>query len=106
MIHDKGMENRRRLWCFSTRGNFSDAEEARFNIKYQTRGRTARPGRRRHSSSARTSRMRIKSFIAVVSLIIGFAGVVAETPARGAEVDVHAALQRWVEALGSGKGEA
>ena len=50
--------------------------------------------------------MRIKSFIAVVSLIIGFAGVVAETPARGAEADVHAALQRWVEALGSGKGEA
>jgi hypothetical protein len=50
--------------------------------------------------------MRIKSFIAVVTLIIGFAGVVAETPARGAEADVHAALLRWVEALGSGKGEA
>src|SRR5437660_2391533 len=50
--------------------------------------------------------MRIKSFIAVVSLIIGFAGVVAETPARGAEADVHAAVQRWVETLGSGRGEA
>jgi hypothetical protein len=50
--------------------------------------------------------MRIKSFIAVVSLIIGVGGIVAETPARGAEADVHAALQRWVEALGSGKGEA
>jgi hypothetical protein len=50
--------------------------------------------------------MRIKSFIAVVSLIIGFAVVVVETPARGAEADVHAALQRWVETLGSGKGEA
>ena len=50
--------------------------------------------------------MRIKSFIAVVSLIIGFAGLVAETPAHGAESDVHAALQRWVETLGSGKGEA
>src|SRR5205807_7868180 len=51
-------------------------------------------------------RMRIKSLIAVVSLVIGFAGVVAETPARGAEADVHAALQRWVATLGSGKGEA
>ena len=50
--------------------------------------------------------MRIKSFIAVVSLIIGFVGVVSETPALGAEADVHAALQRWVETLGSGKGEA
>src|SRR5437764_15443195 len=50
--------------------------------------------------------MRIKSFIAVVSLIIGFVGVVSETPARGAEADIHSALQRWVEALGSGKGEA
>ena len=39
--------------------------------------------------------MRIKSLIAVVSLIIGFAGVVAETPARGSEADVHAALQRF-----------
>ena len=50
--------------------------------------------------------MRIKSFIAVISLIIGFAGVVAETPARGAEADVHVAVQRWVETLGSGRGEA
>ncbi len=49
--------------------------------------------------------MRTKSFIAVVSLIIGFAGVVGETPARGAEVDVHAPLQRWVETLGSGNAE-
>ena len=37
---------------------------------------------------------------------LGFTGLVAGTPARGAETDVHAALQRWVEALGSGKGEA
>ena len=50
--------------------------------------------------------MRIKSIIVVVSLIIGCAGFVAEKPARGAEADVHAALQRWVETLGSGKGEA
>jgi hypothetical protein len=50
--------------------------------------------------------MRIKSSIAVVGFIIGVAGVVAETPARGAEADVHAALHRWVETLGSGKGEA
>ena len=50
--------------------------------------------------------MRIKSFIAVVSLIIGFVGVVSETPARGAEADIHSAVQRWVETLGSGKGEA
>jgi len=50
--------------------------------------------------------MHTKSLIAGVCLIIGFAGVVAETPARGAEADVHAALQRWVETLGSGKGEA
>jgi uncharacterized protein (TIGR02246 family) len=49
--------------------------------------------------------MRIKSFFAVVSLIIGVAGIATETPARGAEADVHAALQRWVETLGSGKGE-
>src|SRR5207237_7751075 len=58
------------------------------------------------TSSVRISRMHIKSFIAVISLIIGFAGVLAETPARGAEADVHAAVQRWVETLGSGKGEA
>lgn len=50
--------------------------------------------------------MRIKSFVAIVGVIIGFAVVVAETPARGAETDVHAALQRWVETLGSGRGEA
>jgi hypothetical protein len=50
--------------------------------------------------------MRAKAFITVVSLIIGFVGVVIETPARGAEADIHAALQRWVETLSSGKGEA
>jgi uncharacterized protein (TIGR02246 family) len=49
--------------------------------------------------------MRIKSFIAVV--IIGFIGAVTETtPVRAGEADIRAALQRWVEALGSGKGEA
>src|SRR5438067_11541876 len=53
----------------------------------------------------RTS-MRTKSLIAAISFIIGFVGVGAGMPAQGAEPDIHAALQRWVEALGSGKGEA
>ena len=49
--------------------------------------------------------MRFTSLIAVV--LFAFVGVAIETPpARGAEADIHAALQRWVEALGSGKGEA
>jgi hypothetical protein len=76
----------------------------RTNLQDLARGRTARPGRRRHHQRGPAGCA--KSFIAVVSLIIGFAGVVAVTPARGAEADVHAALQRWVETLGSGKGEA
>lgn len=49
--------------------------------------------------------MRSRSFIAVVSFVIGVAGIVAEAPAKSAQADVHAALQRWVGALGSGKGE-
>ena len=99
MTHNRLVAARPLSRIFSTTGNFCGAGG-------RTDAWTNGAARRAATSSARTSRLRIKSFIAVVSLIIGFAGFVAETPARGAEADVHAALQRWVETLGSGKGEA
>ena len=56
--------------------------------------------------SAMANEEMIKSYKAVLDDLQKKVGVVSETPARGAEADVHAALQRWVETLGSGKGEA
>jgi len=44
--------------------------------------------------------------IVVLGLIGGSTGVPADAPARSSQADIHAALLRWTEALGSGRGEA
>lgn len=44
-------------------------------------------------------------FVVVLGLVGGGAGIAADLPARPSEADIHAALQRWTEALGSGQGE-